>query len=81
LAQSKSTAAPLFGGTIDHRRDLLEVRDIGAIGHRHAAGFPDLLDHGFGGRRRSAAAVARAAEIIDDDLGTPARQAQRMRTA
>src|SRR4029077_21076913 len=50
-----------------------------AIDHRGAAGLPDFLDHGFGRRQRAAGAVARAAEIIDHDLGPAARQPQRMR--
>ena len=72
-------AAPLLGGALDHGGDLLEVRDIGAVGHRRAAGFADFLDHGFGRRQRAAGAVARAAEIVDHHLGAAARQPQRMR--
>ena len=74
-------AAPLLGGALDHRLDLLEIRDVGAVGHRGAAGFADFLDHGFGRRQRSAAAVARAAEIVDHDLCAAARQPQRMRAS
>ena len=72
-------AAPFFGRTIHHRPDLLEVRDIGAVGHRHAAGFADFLDHGFRGRQRPARAVAGATEIIDDDLCAAACQPDCMR--
>ncbi len=74
-------AAPLLGGACDHRLDLLEIRDVGAVGHRRAAGFSDFLDHGFGRGQRSAGAVAGAAEIIDHDLGAAARQPQRMRAS
>ena len=43
-------ATPLPGGAIDHGLNLFEIRNVGAVGHRHAAGLFDLLDHGF--RRR-----------------------------
>ena len=72
-------AAPFLGGALHHRLDLLEIRDVGAIGHRRAAGLADFLDHGLGRRQRTAGAVARAAEIVDHDLGAAARQPQRMR--
>ena len=72
-------AAPLPGGALDHRRDLLEIGDVGAVGDRGAAGFADFLDHGLGRRQRAAGAVARAAEIIDHDFGAAAGQPQRMR--
>ena len=73
--------APLRGRAIHHRLDLLEVRDIGAVGHRYATRFSDFLDHRFRRVERSAGAVARAAEIIDDDLCAAARQSQRMRAS
>ena len=79
LAQSRSTLPHSLVARADHGRDLLEIRDVGAVGHRDAAGFADFLDHGFRRRQRSAGAVARAAEIIDDDFGAAARQSQRMR--
>jgi hypothetical protein len=72
-------AAPLLGGALNHRRDLLEIGDVGAVGHGDAARFTDLLDHGFRRRQRTAAAIARAAEIVDHDFGAAARQSQRMR--
>ena len=72
-------AAPLPGGALDHRLDLLEIRDVGAIGHRDAAGLADFLDHGFRRGQRTAGAVAGAAEIVDHDLGAAAGQPQRMR--
>jgi hypothetical protein len=72
-------AAPLFGGAIDHCLDLPEVRHVGAVGDCHAADFANFLDHGFRRGQRSAAAIARAAEIVDDDLGAKARQPKRMR--
>ena len=81
LAQSRSTLPHFSVAAGDHRLDLLEVRDIGAVGHRLAAGFADFLDHGFGRGQRSAGAVARAAEIIDHDFGAAARQPQRMRAS
>jgi hypothetical protein len=71
--------APLLGGARDHRRDLLEIRDVGAVGHRQTTSLSDLLDHGFRRGQRSAAAVAGAAEIIDHDFRAAARQPQRMR--
>ena len=71
--------APLLGRALHHRLDLLEIGNVGAVGHRRAASFADFLDHGFRRRQRSASAVARAAEIIDHDLGAAARQPQRMR--
>ena len=71
-------AAPFFRGPGDHRPDLLIVRDIGAVGHRLAAGFADFLDYRFSRGQRSAGAVTGTAEIVDDDLGTAARQPQRV---
>ncbi len=74
-------AAPLLGGAGDHRLDLLEIGDVGAVGHRHPAGLLDFLDHALGRGQRPAAAVAGAAEIIDHDLRAAARQPQRMRAS
>ena len=74
-------AAPFRRGVSDHRLDLLVIRDVGSVGHRLAAGLPDFLDHGFGRRQRTAAAVTRAAEIVDHDFGAAARQSQRVRAS
>jgi hypothetical protein len=74
-------AAPFFACLRYHRLDLLVVRDIGAVGHCLAAGLFDFLDHGFGRRQRAAAAVTRAAEIVDHDFGAASRQTQRMRAS
>ncbi len=81
LATSRSTLPHSFVARSTIASNLLEVRDIGAVGHGNAAGLANFLDHGFGRRQRSAAAVARAAEIVDHDLGAAARQPQRMRAA
>src|SRR3984893_2562623 len=56
-------AAPLLGGAVHHRLDLLEVRDIGAVGDRPPAGFADFVDHVSRWGQRPAGAVAGAAEI------------------
>lgn len=74
-------AAPFLGGALDHGGDLLEIRNVGAVGHRGAARLADLLDHGFGWRQRAAAAVTRATEIVDDDLCAAAGQPQRVRAS
>src|ERR1700687_6011727 len=66
-------AAPLFGRAVHHRLDLFEVRDVGAVGHRHAAGFTDFLDHRFRRGQRPAGAVAGAAGIIDHDFRAAGR--------
>ena len=36
--------APFFFGARDHCRDLFEIGNIGAVGHRDAAGGSDLFD-------------------------------------
>src|SRR5258708_23966241 len=72
-------AAPLLRSPLDHRRDLSELRDVGAVGHRRAAGLADFLDHGFRGRERTAGAVPRAAEIVDHELWAAACEPQRIR--
>jgi hypothetical protein len=71
-------AAPLGDGAIHHGLDLFEIRDIGTVRHRDAAGLADFLDHGFGRGKRPAGTVALAAEIVDHDLGASARQPHRM---
>jgi hypothetical protein len=81
IGTQEINATPLLGGAIDHCLHLLEVGHIGAIGHCHAARFSDFLDHGFGRRERTAAAVARAAKIVHDDFRAPACEAMRMRAA
>ena len=72
-------ASPFAGRTRHHGFDLLEIGNIGAIGHRHATGFANFLDDVFRRGQRTAAAVAGAAEIVDDDLRAAAGQPQRMR--
>ena len=72
-------AAPLFHGAAHHVGDALFVGDAAGRGHGFAAGRLDLGDDLVGGFRRAARTVARAAEIVDDDLGAARGERQRMR--
>ena len=51
-------------------------RDAVAVGDGLAAGADDLLDHRLGRAEVAAGAVDVAAEVVDDDLGAVAGQAQ-----
>ncbi len=73
LAHEQIDAAPLPGGPIDHRLNLIEIGNVGAVSHRDAAGFSNLLDHGLSRRQRTAGAVPPAAEIVDHELGAAGR--------
>ncbi len=66
---------------LHHRRGLLEVGDVGAVGDGLAAERLDLGDdlvRDLGGR---ALAGARGAEVVDDDLGALAGELERVRAA
>jgi hypothetical protein len=61
-------AAPFVDRLFDHRLDRGEIGDRRAIGDRLAASRLDLGDDCLRSRRRTAGAVARTAEIVDDEL-------------
>ena len=71
LARADSTmAAPALG-----------CRDAVVVGHRLASSLRDLADHGVGRVGAGAAAVDRAAEVIDDNLGPAPGQLDGIATA
>ncbi len=73
--------APFFHRGLDHRCDVRVLRHVRAVGDRFAAAFQDFLDDRFGRRERRSRAVARAAEIVDDDLRPARREREGMRAA
>ena len=81
ISTEQIDASPFFSRPRDHRGYLLEIRDIGAVRHRHATRGADFLDHAFGRSERAAATVAGTAEVVDDDLCAAARQTQRVRAS
>ena len=66
---------------LHERAGLREVRDVGAVRDRLAAGGADLLDDLVRGSRRAAAAVGLDAEVVHDDLRALARERERVGAA
>ena len=67
--QHMEIAEGLDGG-VDEPLAALPVADVVGVGHRLAAGRPDLVDHLLGRRAIVARAVHRTAEVVDHDPGT-----------
>ena len=63
---------------VDQALRALPRRDVVAVGDGLAAHARDLLDHLLGRAEIAAGAVDVAAEVVDDDLGALAGQAQRV---
>ena len=66
---------------LHHRRRLLEVGDVGAVGHRLAAERLDLGHHLVGHLGGGALTGAGGAEVVDDDLRALAGQLEGVRAA
>ena len=70
-------AAPVFFGARRHRGDLLEIGDVGGIGHRGPAAGANL----FHDAQRIVGRDAVPAEVVDDDLRAARRKSKSMRTS
>ena len=67
-------AAEILDGVVEHRLAAGDGRDVGAVGDRPAALRLDRVDHLLRHRLVAAGAVARAAEIVDHDRSSLARE-------
>ena len=67
-------AAEMFDRVVEHRLPARDGGNVGAVGDRAAALGLDRVDHLLRHRRVAAAAVARAAEIVDHDSRALARE-------
>ncbi|MNV79877.1 hypothetical protein D3C71_1734470 [compost metagenome] len=73
--------APGVDGLLHHGLDCGKVGDGCAVGQRLAARSTDLIDHGLRSTHGTAAAVHRAAQIVDQHLGAARCQSQCMLAA
>ncbi len=72
---------PALDRARDHVRDLRGVAHVGAVRDRCTAGRDDLVRDALRRLGRATRTVHVAAEVVDDDLGAPRRQGQRVRAA
>ena len=73
--------APLLHGRVNHGANFVSFRYIGAVGDRFTARIDNLLDDRFRRRERRPGAIARAAQIVDDDFRAARGESERMRSA
>ena len=81
VADQRVDAAPGVQRLLHQGLHGLEIGDGSAAGHGLAAAGADFLHHALGGGGRAAAAVHRAAQVIDHHLGTALGQRQRMQAS